>query len=157
MLPQPMRVAILFLVLALPRVVDAQCVNPRIDDRLNRGVVLAFVGTVREVEEVSVGQVVTFSVSRVYKGHVGERVVVYYERDPLAPGEGIGGFRQAGSYLVLAYRQSAEQRHRFKLPPDGSESLEVPDCRAYSTDAAETVRWVLGGARGYAPRPHEHQ
>lgn len=132
-----------------PQSAGAQCVILPLDDPHWPDV--AFVGTVQQVQTVPAGQIVTFAISRVYKGHVDEHVVVYNWQHPPVQ-EGIVTFEQATRYLVLPHRQSAEEREQFAMPIEGAETLGSRGCDAYPVDHSPYVQDILRGALGYSPR-----
>lgn len=112
---------------------------------------VAFVGKVQQVQTVPAGQIVTFAVSRVYKGQVDEHVVVYNWQHPPVQ-EGIVTFELAKRYLVLPHRQSAEEREQFAMPVEGAETLGSRGCDAYPVEHSSYVQDILRGTPSYSPR-----
>jgi hypothetical protein len=136
---------------AFPRSAGAQCVIFPLDDPAYKWVGVAFVGTVQQVQVVPAGQIVTFAVDRVYKGQVDAHVVVYnWQRSVVQ--EGVVTFELANRYLVLAHRQSPEERERFAMPIKGTETLGSQGCGAYPVEHGSYVQDILRGALGYPPR-----
>jgi hypothetical protein len=122
-----------------------------LDDPAHKWVEVAFVGTVQQVQVVPAGQIVTFAVDRVYKGQVDAHVVVYnWQRSVVQ--EGVVTFELANRYLVLAHRQSDEEREQFAMPIKGTETLGSQGCGAYPVEHGSYVQDILRGALGYPPR-----
>lgn len=143
--------AVVLVMAAVPNAVEAQCVISPLKHKNNSDVVAAFVGSVHEIQTVPVGQIVTFIVSRVYKGQIDERVVVHFQKQTRGDTEGLDAFEQGRPYLVLAHRLTAQERVQFMLPADGGEKLGVGGCRAHPA-SSDWLRQVLGRAQGYVPR-----
>jgi hypothetical protein len=133
------------------RSAGAQCVILPLNDQENQWPHVAFIATVQQVQAVPAGQIVTFAVGRVYKGQVAEHVVVYNCQHS-AVQEGIVTFEVAKRYLVLAHRQTPEEREQFALPLKGRETLGNQGCDAYPVELNSYVQDILRGAPGYPPR-----
>jgi hypothetical protein len=133
------------------RSVGAQCVILPLNDRGNQWPDIAFIATVQQVQAVPAGQIVTFAVGRVYKGQVDEHVVVYNFQHSVVQ-EGIVTFELAKRYLVLAHRQTPEEREQFAMRLKGTETLGSQGCDAYPVEHSSYVQDILRGAPGYPPR-----
>jgi hypothetical protein len=133
------------------RSVGAQCVILPLDDRGNQWPDVAFVAMVQQVQAAPAGQIVMFAVDRVYKGQVDEHVVVYnFQRSVVQ--EGIVTFEVAKRYLVLAHRQTPEEREQFAMRLKGTETLGSRGCDAYPVEHGSYVQDILRGALGYPPQ-----
>ena len=125
----------------------AVCVIMPLDYHLREDYFAAvFRGTVRSVQNVAAGQVVTFDVDRVWKGVVAPVVVLYNLTKPF-PEEAVT-FVPARRYLVAPHRLTNEERQQFSGIAVGPNALGTQGCDVYDPDNRE----ILGTAAGYPPQ-----
>jgi hypothetical protein len=129
----------------------AICVVMPLEHHLsNPKVTAVFSGTVQDVSFAPAGQTATFQVSRVWKGRVGRRTVLYNGNSLMMQDERIE-LQSGRTYLVIAHRQSPDERAAFHVPSASRDALGVSGCDLYLFDS-QYARDVLGDAPGYPPR-----
>ena len=126
----------------------------------NDGVAAVFRGMVTHVDAGKAGQIVTFEVSRVWKGAVPRIVRVYYFQEsavvfiPPLETRGLGiRFQNGTEYVVLARIMTLAERPPFRLS-DSAASFASGTCGAYNTlsvDAAEKSGEIRLLGPGWAP------
>ena len=134
---RPLVATLLFAILQAP--VGAVCVEfPFKELRAQREIALIFHGTVRDVQQTTAGEIVTFDVFRVWKGQVPRRLTVYNRGSARELAESISFVRGTG-YLVNAYRLSREDQAAFGLPGSRSPVYGAGFCTAHVADAARAL------------------
>jgi hypothetical protein len=121
---------------------------------------LVFRGTAVDIRRMPDGQIVTFRVTRVWKGDAGPAVVIYswLPRENRNSESGFDVPFEAGQeYLVSAHRHSRAEREAFGLPPStGPDSFGISDgahsCVTSRSDSTEAQTMLAGAPPGRPPR-----
>jgi hypothetical protein len=105
-----------------------------------------FLGTVREVQTVPPGQVVTFDVERVWKGRVSRSMVTY---NPLSGADEERKYMRGERLLVMVSPLGSVNRARFGAVMD---ALAISYCSTYPVESAADTKKIVGDAEGWAPQ-----
>jgi hypothetical protein len=137
-----------FVGLLVPTASEAVCVIMPLDFYLSEdGFAAVFRGTVRDVQVVPAGQIVTFDVDRVWKGRVLKTAVIH---NFVVGADHETQFVRGERYLVAPHRQNAETRALFGTSEDGA--LGTSLCGVYPADSADAEQ-ILGNGKGWEPEP----
>jgi hypothetical protein len=138
--------SVVLLAALFPTSVGAVCVQMPLEYHLSDDSTEAvFRGTIRDVQMVPPGQIVTFEVERVWKGRVSRTVITY---NSLSGGYEERKFMRGERYLVMAHRLNAMSRARFGGDMD---ALGVSYCGSYPAEIGD-AKEIVGDAEGWAPQ-----
>jgi hypothetical protein len=135
---------------ASSRPAKAVCVTFPLNDKENNWVKIAFIGTATHVIHTPDGVKTTFAVSVVYRGAVGQQIVVY--SPPPVQDEDVS-FKEGQGYLVFSRHQTAEERAAAGILPNRPEMLHTfGGCSVYPIVATYELQHILRGVFGHPPR-----
>ena len=147
MLQLRLSVALVLVMTLAPTAAQAVCVMPLAFYLSEDGLAAIFRGTVRDVQAVPAGQIVTFDVDRVWKGRVSKTTVIHNLN---VGADHETKFVRGERYLVTPHRQNAETRARFGISEDGA--LGTSLCGVYPADSSDAEQ-ILGDGKGWEPEP----